>query len=115
MQGEGFYSIVYVGNAGVGAGVLVFDTNIVVGADAGGGLYDGTYTVDTRRNVIDVNVTLTVAPGVGLVLGVPPQPYAYKVPIQASIPRGVAQNQFTINTPYGSATVLMRKIRDFPN
>ena len=113
-KGEGFYSVQYVGIAGFGAGVLVFETGMVVGADAGGGLYDGTYTVDTRRDVIHVKVTLTVAPGVGLVQGVPPQAQAYKVPIETSIPRNTA-GPFLVETGPGLVAVVMRKIRDFPN
>lgn len=43
MNREGFYAISYEGTAGAGFGVIVLDTGELVGADAMGGEYDGTY------------------------------------------------------------------------
>lgn len=42
---QGFYAVYYTGVAGFGHAVLVFSDSVVTGADATGGVYDGSYTV----------------------------------------------------------------------
>jgi hypothetical protein len=65
MNREGFYSIYYQGQAGLGVGMLVLDTNIVTGADPFGGRYDGTYQFNVQANSLDIDVVLRSRPALG--------------------------------------------------
>ena len=53
---EGFYSIAFTGMKGWGFGVVTFDTGEIVGADAAGATYDGTYTFNQKTEMIDAEV-----------------------------------------------------------
>src|SRR5437867_7270078 len=80
-----FHAISFAGVAGWGTGVLVFDTdsNLVVGADSGGVIYDGQFTVEHGR--LTARVLATVPAGTALVTGVPPsnQPSTFTVNIRS--------------------------------
>lgn len=113
---EGFYSIQYQGISGVGLGLLAFDTNIVTGVDIAGVLYDGEYQHNQRNDMLDVRLTLTVPPGVHLVMGIPPQSQEATLTIEMSLPRDLGnETPVTVPTTDGQVTVLFRKIRDFPS
>jgi len=111
---EGFYSVVFQGIAGNGGGMIVLDTQMVVGADPWGAMYDGTYVINTTTNTIDIDVTVTMPNNIISVTGHPP---GSKFKLKGSIPRGTLVNHpFTFTAPDGkSATVVLNKIRDFPN
>lgn len=113
---EGFYSVQYGGAAGTGFGMMVLDTGHVIGADPTGGTYDGTYRFNPTTNFIDLEITVTVPPGVWLVQGVPGQPQQYTFDIKTSVPRDLGKRHpVTIPTPFGNVAVIFTKVRDFPN
>lgn len=108
---DGIYSITFRGLSDWGIGLLLLSGGTITGADAGGVLYDGHYQLSGSN--IDLNVTLTVPPGVTLVQGTKPQPTPYTVPITASFPLSQLQSsqaQF-LNTPLGPVNVIFRKLR----
>jgi hypothetical protein len=74
---DGFYAIYYTGRAGSGFGVLVLKGGVITGADASGGLYDGEYTVNQGKQMLEGTIKMTVPPGISLVTGVPTAPYTY--------------------------------------
>jgi hypothetical protein len=50
------------------------------------------------------------------VTGVPASALPTEIPIEAALPRTVnAQQVITVNLPGGPVTVMIRKLRDFPN
>ncbi len=113
---EGFYSVTFAGHADYGFGIIILDTGVVIGADVGGVLYDGIYDFNHKTEMLDVSVTLTVPPGVPLVMGVPPQTIEYKFKIVTSLPRTLGnETPITIDTPSGPVNVIFKKIRDFPS
>ncbi len=110
---DGMYSIEYVGTDGNGVAALVFLDGVVFGHD-GGVSYDGTYEpCRDNSNSMDVRLKLTVAPGVPLVQGVPPQPAEYMFPVNVRIP---ARQDVSLNieTPYGSVAVKLCFLRPLP-
>ena len=66
---EGFYKVDYAGAWGLGFAVLVFDSGVVVGADAMGGTYDGTYEWNPVTSQLDVQVQVKIPAGVTVVQG----------------------------------------------
>lgn len=115
MAKEGFYKFMYEGAAGFGGGILVLDTGFVVGADVTGAEYDGTYKYNPNTNMLDVQITLTVPPGVALVTGMPPSTDEYKIEIGAPFPREFETPvPIDLDTPTGPVRVVVTKIRDFP-
>jgi hypothetical protein len=116
MNREGFYTLFFQGAAGWGGAILVLDTGLVVGADGGGGTYDGKYQYNPATNNLDLDIEVTMAPGSQSVLGVKAGSQPLKLPFKISIPRG----QFTgmkhrIQGPGGSTLdIVLNKIRDFP-
>jgi hypothetical protein len=113
---EGFYSVAYQGVAGAGFGMMVLDTDLVVGADAVGGTYDGSYRFNPSTNMLDLKVEVTIPAGVWLVTGIPAQSTPYKLNITASVPRDLGkEHPVAIPTPLGAVSVVFKKVRDFPN
>ena len=65
---NGIYVMYYTGVAGSGYTVFVMKDGVIVGADATGGLLDGTYT-DVGDGNLDVSVMLNAPAGTMLVTG----------------------------------------------
>lgn len=107
---QGFYALYYTGISGFGHAVLIMKDGLVIGADATGGVYDGTYqTVD---NDIKVEVNLTVPAGATLVTG-QSLPEALTQKIVATLPSHFASGSpVSISTPMGPVNVIFKKLRD---
>ena len=45
---EGIYAMYFTGHIESGHGLLMLKTGIIAGADAAGGIYDGSYTQDSK-------------------------------------------------------------------
>ena len=72
----GIFRIAYTGTSGSGLGILVLHKGSVVGADTGGGTYDGSYTENAATGALDLVITLSLPAGVapvqtGIVLATP--------------------------------------------
>lgn len=61
------YAMQYVGQTGIGAGAIYIGKGAIVGADVGGGRYNGTYTEGAGR--LKGNVVLSAPQGATLVNG----------------------------------------------
>ncbi len=113
---EGFYSIVFIGEGGdKGVGLIVLYTGLVVGADEAGGKYDGTYEFNPRSEMIDIDIVVTIPPGVQTVMGAPALPEKTQFPIKASFPRETPEHPIQVNTPFGPIKVVVRFLRGFPD
>ena len=112
---EGFYSIVFVGQTGdSGFGIIVLDTGRVVGVDITGARYDGTYAYNQQTDLIDVDLTLTVPPGVPLVQGIPARSEEWSFDFTANFPKETRESPVEVNTPFGPVNTIFRYLRAFP-
>ncbi len=112
---DGIYSLTYRGAVDWGIGMLIMQRGIIVGSDAGGVLYDGTYRDQGDR--LDVRLTMTVPPGVTLAQGTPAQPTAYSIPINVSLFKRVLTTgePVLLQLPPGPVNVIFRKLRALSN
>lgn len=112
-----FYAIYYTGHAGSGFGLLAFLDGNVVGVDAAGGKFDGSYTVDIDTGILTGNICMHVAAGTWLVTGQLPirdQPYKVDLPISMSSDLGDGQI-IRLDLPIGPLNVRFEKLREFPS
>ena len=113
---EGFYSIAFIGQTGNhGIGIIVLDTDLVVGVDIGGARYDGTYAYNRKTDQIDADLTLTVPPGVSLVTGALARPDEWGFQFTASFPRETTETPVLVKTPSGPVNAIIRYLRGFPD
>ena len=113
---EGFYSITFAGATGdLGMGVIALDTDVIVGADAGGAKYDGRYEYNPKTEMLDADITLTVPPGVALVTGVMVRAQEWCFDFRLSFPRETPEIPLLVTTPFGPVNVTLRFLRPFPD
>ncbi|MDF2142822.1 hypothetical protein [Paenirhodobacter sp. CAU 1674] len=107
---EGFYAVYYTGVSGFGHAVLVIEDGVVTGADATGGVYDGTFSIGAE-GTISIEVTLTVPAGTTLVTGQTlPSPCSQT--IKAELPANFAGGQpVPMQTPLGPVNAIFKKLR----
>jgi hypothetical protein len=115
MSREGFYSVVFPGRFGRGAGMVVLDDGLVIGADPDGSRYDGTYIHNPTANTLECDITVMLAPGSWAVTrataGTEWAPFKLKI----TIPRGPFTDYAHVaSTPAGKINLLLSKIRGFP-
>ncbi|WP_284943646.1 hypothetical protein [Acidisoma cladoniae] len=114
MRMDGFWQITYVAPKGPPViGILVFHAGIVIGADAFGGVYEGSYVQDEEFDglVLKLMATTSIA-GPYVVVGGP----SLKAGRTFSV-RGVLQDgreTALLHTDGGPITVTVKKLRDFP-
>lgn len=111
---EGFYSIAFAGATGAGFGIIVLDTDLVVGVDATGVKYDGTYAFSPRSGKLEAHLKLTVPAGVALVSGAPAQPQEWSFEIDAAFPREASDEIVSVMTKFGPVDVVINFLRGFP-
>jgi hypothetical protein len=106
------YAMSYVGQADIGAGVVYIGKGIVLGADAGGGRYKGTYTDQGGQMVLDVTLTMTVDNN--LVTG-DHVPAGTVIPMHATWPANFADGSpQTIMVAGKPVRVAFEKVGDIP-
>ena len=111
---DGMYLVKYTGRDGEGATVLVFIDGIVFGHD-GGVQYDGAYAPSPNESgSMDLQLCLTVPPGVALVQGVPAQPAEYRFEIRIRLPAR-ANAPINVQTPYGPVVGQLSFLRPLPS
>ncbi len=110
---EGMYKVTFQGAKGTGLGVLVMQRGRVFGSD-GGVQYDGAAKPsESRPGFADVQLHLTVPPGVPLVQGVPPKAMSYGFDLECSIAvRGTTP--LTVQTPFGPVRAVVEFLREVP-
>jgi hypothetical protein len=113
---EGFFRIAFTGATGSGLGILVLRNGSVVGADTGGGTYDGSYKENADTQALEFVITLSMPAGVAPVQTGIPLATPISVPINASLLQDDigGANPTLVQTPLGPVNVLFAKIREFP-
>jgi hypothetical protein len=88
----------------------------VVGADTGGGTYDGSYTENPETRALDLVITLSLPAAVVPVMTGIPLATPMNLPIRASLPQDDigGEKPMLVQTVLGPVNVLFKKIRDFP-
>ncbi len=81
---DGFYTITYVGVAGMGLCTLLLENGRVRGFDMRGGQYDGSYTRD-RDGILDMKAMLVVAPASRSSRGFPRGTKPFLLPVTARL------------------------------
>ena len=111
---EGFYKVDYQGQAGLGFAVLVLDSEIVIGADFTGGIYDGSYKWNPRTERLDVDVTVQIPEGVQVVQGRVAGPGGLKFNVQCSFPREPNNEVVEARSDLGNLLVRIELLRALP-
>lgn len=109
---DGFYIGYFTGTQGTSLGVFVFREGVIVGADVGGGAYDGSYTLSPDGQHIVGTVNMNIGPNNQLITGLisGAQPVRFPVPIQ--LPVAFSEEAvFRIETPAGPVNAKFKKVR----
>lgn len=108
---DGFYVAYLTGKAGNSLGVFTFINGIIVGADVGGVIYEGSYQVDSQNSLINGILKYKVSAGGSLITGfTAPHDLEFSVPFQ--IPASFADgNVVRVDTPNGPVNAKFQKIR----
>ena len=110
---EGFYKVDYAGVWGLGFAVLAFDSGVVVGADALGGSYDGTYEWNPATSQLDVQVQIQVPAGVTVVQGQVAPEGGLTFTASCSFPREARNEVVRAKTDLGEVNVAINLLRAF--
>jgi len=111
---EGIYVMYFTGCVGSGNGLLLLKNGVISGADAAGGIYDGSYTQEIG-GMLNVNVRLAMPPGAALVTGATAGSVPMEVNIPTKLPANFANGQsIAIVTPTGPVNIIFKKLRDLP-
>lgn len=112
----GFLRIAFTGANGNGLGILVLHDGSLVGADTGGGIYEGSYVENPDVRTLDFAITLSLPAGATPVQTGISLPAPMSVPIKSSVLQDDigSENPTLVQTPLGPVNVLFKKIRDFP-
>ena len=110
---EGFYKLDYLGRTGMGFAVIALDTDMVVGADPFGGVYDGTFQWNERTQLLDVKVKVKVPEGVWVVQGQTAGPGGLEFDAECSFPRAPDNRPVMARTSLGDVAVQISLLRAF--
>lgn len=108
---EGFYAMYYTGISGFGHAVFILNDGIICGADATGGILDGSYSI-SETGTIKFDVELTVPAGTTLVTGQTASAESLKQKIHATLSDSFSNGQpVPIQTPMGPVNVIFKRLR----
>lgn len=111
MSINGFYAAYLTGSVNQGFAMLVFRNGTIVGVDAGGVKYDGTYTNTGSGFAIKLNVF--VPPNTFLVQGATIGPQGDKSELNFQLPVDFLSQPFIrINAKHGPVNAKITKLRE---
>lgn len=111
---NGIYAIFYTGSTGSGHAIIVMKNGILAGADAIGGILDGTYA-DSGDGYLEVAVSYTAPPGTSLVTGVIAGQRSLLQEINTRLPQSFSNGKpVLVQTPTGPINVIFKRLRDIP-
>lgn len=111
---DGFYVGYFTGATGSSIGMFIFADGKVVGADAGGGKYDGSYELIKNETEMEGTIKFVLPVGNHSITGVLAEiePIHIEVPIRLPTKINI-QDIHKIETPMGPINAKFEKIRDF--
>ena len=109
---NGFYAMYFTGRRGSSHAVLLMKDGVIAGADAAGGVIDGTYS-DKGSGNVDISVTLKIPAGTPLVTGAIVEEETSVQKITAELPANLGNGRpVGIRTPTGPVNVIFRRLRN---
>ena len=109
---DGIYAMYYTGRAGRGHALFSMKNGLISGADAVGGLLDGTYE-EGEDGDIDVFLKLKSIPGTGLVTGKLVQRDDLSQTIKVRLPHYFwSGDSIGIQTPTGPINAIFKRVRE---
>lgn len=109
---DGFYVAYFTGATGSSFGMFVFRDGLVVGADAGGGRYDGTYAVTAEGKQIEAVIKFTLPVGNFSITGATAQTEPISVEVPLKLPAEFNRmDVHRIETPIGPINAKFDKVR----
>ena len=114
MMDNALYAMYFTGVAGSGLGMVAFLDGVVAGADATGGIIDGTYKVDDAGKLVG-SVKMSFPAGATLVTGGPvaADPFSIAFPLVLSPDLGDG-SPILVKLPTGPVNVIFKKLRNLP-
>lgn len=110
---DGFYTAYFSGFAGNSLGMFVFKEGIVVGADAGGGRYDGEFTMTADGTHIEAQIRFTLPVGNQSITGMSAEAEPISIEVPLRLPIEFNRNDVhRIETPIGPINAKFEKIRN---
>lgn len=108
---DGFYVGYFTGDAGNGLAMFIFLNGVIVGVDAGGVRFDGTY--QSQGEGFKMAVTITAPPGGMLIQGVATGESGLTYQVERLVPADLETLDYlTFPTPYGPVNARFKKLRD---
>ena len=110
---DGFYAVYLTGAASQGLAMLVFRKGEIVGVDAGGVKYDGTYS--DVENAFTVKLKVSIPPNTPLIQGVSTGPQAENSQIEFQLPPDFLSQPFIrVNAAHGPVNAKIVRLRELP-
>src|SRR5664279_1978943 len=107
---NGFYAAYLTGSGGQGFAMLVFRNGTIVGVDAGGAQYDGTYT--DIENGFSIKLAVSLPPNTLLIQGVTTGPETDSSELEFQIPADFLSQPFIrISAKHGPVNAKLTKLR----
>jgi hypothetical protein len=109
---DGFYAIYYQGHASPGLAQIQLSNGRIIGADVGGGLWDGAFVIDPVTSIINCEVSIQLAPGQLLATtGLPPKGNE-GANMRFQLPPDFASRPFVmLDLPIGKVNLRFQKLR----
>jgi transcriptional regulator with XRE-family HTH domain len=110
---DGFYLIQFAGQAGTGAGMLIFDGGRIYGADTGAAKYDGEYQFNEATGLVDVTIDVQMPAGESSVIGMA-QPFDWILNVSAAMDPEKDSAEMDVQTNLGPIVANYRFLRPLP-
>jgi hypothetical protein len=108
---DGFYAAYLTGSGGQGFGMFVFRNGTIIGADAGGAKYDGTYK--DIANGFSIKLAVSLPPNTMLIQGVTTGPEADSSELEFQVPADFLSQPFLrVSAKHGPVNVKLTKLRE---
>jgi len=109
---DGFY-VGYMAANEYGVVLFVFKGSNIVGVDAGGVKFDGSYAQDDTTKAYRGNITVDAPPNIDLVQGVNTGANGLRYEVPFTMPETFLSAPFIkVDTPFGPVNIKFEKLRD---
>ncbi|MER8430866.1 hypothetical protein [Mesorhizobium caraganae] len=109
---DGFYTAYFSGVAGTSFGMFVFKEGVVVGADVGGGRYDGEFALTADGTHVEAKIRFTLPVGNQSITGMSAEAEPISIEVPLRLPIEFNRNDVhRIETPLGPINAKFDKMR----
>ena len=108
---DGIYAMFYTGTVGSGHAIVILRNGVLAGADALGGIYDGSFEL-LADGSLDVDVSLRFPPGTLLVSGDTVGPNGLNEDFKCNLPSDLGGGDpLLLHMPFGPVNFLFQRLR----